>query len=38
MPTDAGADDVCLQVVAGDDRLPLAEWCHLAGVVSVPAA
>jgi len=27
---DAGADHVCLQVLTGDDRIPLAEWRTLA--------
>jgi probable F420-dependent oxidoreductase len=27
---DAGADHVCLQVITGDDRIPLPEWRHLA--------
>jgi probable F420-dependent oxidoreductase len=30
---DAGADHVCLQVLTGDDRLPLAEWRALAEIV-----
>ncbi|WET77985.1 TIGR03620 family F420-dependent LLM class oxidoreductase [Amycolatopsis sp. QT-25] len=29
---DAGADHVCLQVLTGDDRIPLAEWRVLSGV------
>ncbi|SDX58581.1 probable F420-dependent oxidoreductase, MSMEG_4141 family [Amycolatopsis xylanica] len=31
---DAGADHVCLQVLTGNDDLPLAEWRALKGVVS----
>jgi probable F420-dependent oxidoreductase len=30
---DAGADHVCLQVITGDDRIPLPEWRHLATLV-----
>jgi probable F420-dependent oxidoreductase len=30
---DAGADHVCLQVITGDDRLPLAEWRTLAEII-----
>ncbi|MER7860439.1 TIGR03620 family F420-dependent LLM class oxidoreductase [Amycolatopsis japonica] len=29
---DAGADHVCLQVLTGDERIPLAEWRVLSGV------
>ncbi|WP_370943828.1 TIGR03620 family F420-dependent LLM class oxidoreductase [Amycolatopsis sp. cg5] len=32
---DAGADHVCLQVLTGDDEIPLAEWRRLKDVVSV---
>jgi probable F420-dependent oxidoreductase len=31
---DAGADHVCVQVLTGDDRLPLEEWRRLADLVS----